>query len=79
MASKVTVKILGGRYKISSQDYTDEELLALAEKLDKRMHKTADELRLFDDLQVSVLTALQLSEEYEKLQKDYDELLTLLD
>ena len=51
----------------------------LAKQLDERMRQTANRLKMFDSLQVSMLTALQLSEEYAKLKKDYDELIQLLE
>lgn len=77
--SKVEVSILGNRYKLVSSENSPEALTALAEKVDQRMRETATKLNLFNNLHASVLTALQLQEELDKLQKDYDELMTLLE
>lgn len=77
--SKVEVSILGNRYKLTSSENSPEKLEALAAKVDLRMRETAQRFNLFNNLHASVLTALQLQEELDKLQQDYDELITLLE
>ena len=79
MANKTEVELLGKRYRLVSQDSEPEEMQKLAKQLDERMRQTANRLKMFDSLQVSMLTALQLSEDYDKLKKDYDELIQLLE
>ena len=41
--------------------------------------KMAGSVKSFDGTKIAVLTALQLTDEYDKLKQDYDELVELLD
>ena len=51
----------------------------LAAMVDKNMREAAKKTRSFSGNKISVLAALQLADDYCRLQKDYDELLALLE
>lgn len=76
-AQRVAVEIFGDSYPLKTDD--PEHLKVLAKGVDQLMKRTARSVSSFDGTKIAVLTALQIADEYDKLKKDYDELVELLD
>lgn len=74
---RVLVEIYGNTYPLKTD--APKHMLKLAADLDKRMKQMARVVRSFDERKIAVLTSLQLAEEYDKLKKDYDELVELIE
>lgn len=79
MESKVVVKIFGEMYPLKSNGEDAEYMKKIAAMVDKNMREAAKKTRSFSGNKISVLAALQLADDYCRLQKDYDELLSLLE
>ena len=79
MSARYVVDILGQHYPLKSDEGTEEELMAAAELVASRIQEGSDILRTKDVGRLGILAALQLAGEYNKLKKDYDELMELLE
>ena len=73
------VEIFGEMYPLKSEEADVEYMKKLAAMVDKNMREAAKKTRSFSGNKISVLAALQLADDYCRLQKDYDELLALLE
>lgn len=76
-SERVVVEIYGNSYPLKTDD--PQHMKQLAAMVDKKMKAMSRAVRSFDERKIAVLTTLQLAEEYDKLKKDYDELVDLLD
>ena len=77
--SKIVVEIFGEMYPLKSEEADVEYMKKLAAMVDKHMREAAKKTRSCSGHKSSVLAALQLADDYCRLQKDYDELLALLE
>lgn len=75
---KVVVEIFGETYPLKSDESAD-YMRRLAKLVDDNMRDVAKRTRSFSGTKIGVLAALQIADEYCKLKKDYDELLSLLE
>lgn len=75
--NKVIVEIFGESYPIKS-DGEVAQIERIAAIVDSRMKKIARTNSLLSPAKVAVLAALNLADEYEKLQGDYQELMQIL-
>lgn len=75
---KVTVEIFGEAYTLKG-DVEEEEVRRIAALVDQRMRQLARGNARLSAAKIAVLAALNLAEEQRKLEKDYQELLELLD
>jgi cell division protein ZapA len=75
--SKVIVEILGETYPVKG-DVAPERILAIATWLSSRMEQTAMANSRLSPTRVAVLTALNIAEEYMRLEEDYKQLLEML-
>ena len=78
-SERVTLEIYGATYHLKTNE--PEYLKQLAETLDKKIRDTAQQYKFFSggNNQIVMLAALQILDDYTKLQKDYAELVSLLD
>ena len=77
-SQRVTIEIYGATYHLRTDE--PEYITELAETLDKKIKETAKDQTFYNGSnQVIILTALQILDDYTKLQKDYAELVALLD
>lgn len=75
---KIVVEIFGDQYPLKSDDdaaYVRE----LADLVDRTMREVAQKTHSLSASKISVLTSLQLADEYLRLKKDYEELMQLMD
>lgn len=75
--NKVTVEIQGVQYPIKG-DVEPERIMRVAAWLNDRLRKTAQSNSRLAPNQVAVLTALNLADEYLKLEADYRELMQMV-
>jgi cell division protein ZapA len=75
--NRVTVEIFGELYALKG-DIEPDRVLKLAAIVDKRMKKIAKTNSQLSPLKVSVLAALNLADEYLKLEQDYNQLIEML-
>lgn len=75
--SKVTVEIYGESYALKG-NIEPERILRLAAMLDERMKKTAKANLRLSPTKIAVLTALNIADEFLRLEQDYLELLELI-
>lgn len=75
--TKVTVEILGVQYPIKG-DVEPERIMRVAAWLNERLRKTAQSNSRLSPNQVAVLTAMNLADDYLKLETDYRELMQMV-
>ncbi len=78
MANRIVVDIFGEQYPLKS-DQDAAYVRQLAAMVDDSMREAAKMTRSFSGNKIAVLAALQIADEYYKLKKDYDELVTLIE
>ena len=74
---RVVVEMFGQTYQLKTDD--TERLKRLAAESDRRIKEMSKKVRSFDVQRIAALTVLQMMDEYEQLQRDYDELVQLLE
>ncbi|SHJ75045.1 cell division protein ZapA [Propionispora hippei] len=75
---KVTVEIFGESYPLKG-DANMEHIIRTAALVDERMRKVARTNARLSPAKIAVLAALNLADEFIRLETDYQELLELLD
>ncbi|MEG6586489.1 cell division protein ZapA [Dendrosporobacter sp. 1207_IL3150] len=75
--NRVTVEIFGELYALKG-DIKPERVIKLAAVVDKRMKTIAKTNSQLPPLKVAVLAALNLADEYTKLEQDYNQLIEML-
>jgi cell division protein ZapA len=75
--SKVTVEIFGEKYAIKG-DTDPKRILKVAELIDHRMKMVAQGNPGVSPAKISVLAALNLAEDYLRLEQDYQQLVEML-
>lgn len=74
---KVTVEIFGENYALKG-DAKEARIIQVAQFLDKRMKQTARGNQRLSTSKIAVLTALNIAEEYLRLEQDYKHLLDMV-
>ena len=74
---RVVIEMFGQTYQLKTDD--PERLKRLAVESDHRIKEMSKKVRSFDVQRIAALTVLQMMDEYEQLQRDYDELVQLLE
>ena len=74
---RVVIEMFGQTYQLKTDD--TERLKRLAAESDRRIKEMSKKVRSFDVQRIAALTVLQMMDEYEQLQRDYDELVQLLE
>ena len=74
---RVVIEMFGQTYQLKT--YDPERLKRLAAESDRRIKEMSKKVRSFDVQRIAALTVLQMMDEYEQLQRDYDELVQLLE
>ena len=74
---RVVIEMFGQTYQLKTDD--PERLNRLAAESDRRIKEMSKKVRSFDVQRIAALTVLQMMDEYEQLQRDYDELVQLLE
>lgn len=75
--TKVTVEIYGESYALKG-DIEPERIMRLAAMLDERMKKTAKANLSLSPTKIAVLTALNIADEFLRLEQDYLKLLEMI-
>lgn len=75
--TKVTVEIYGESYALKG-DIEPDRVRRLAAMLDERMKKTAKANLRLSPTKIAILTALNIVDEFSRLEQDYLELLELI-
>ena len=75
---KISVDIYGQLYNLRVTPEEKERVLAIAHHVDNMMKKVADSQGRLDYRDVAVLAAMNLTEEYFKLQQAYEEILAIV-
>ncbi len=75
--NKVTVEIYGGTYPLKS-DAAPERIIKVAALLNERMRQTAFSNPQMNTTMVAILAALNIADDYLRLQNDYQQLLRML-
>lgn len=75
---KISVDIYGQKYTLRVTPEEKENVLAIANHVDKIMHKVGDNQSRLDYRDVAVLAAMNLAEEYFRLQREYEEILAIV-
>ena len=76
-SQRVVIEMFGQTYQLKTDD--PERLKRLAVESDRRIKEMSKKVRSFDVQRIAALTVLQMMDEYEQLQRDYDELVQLLE
>ena len=74
---RVVIEMFGQTYQLKTDD--TERLKRLAAESDRRIKEMSKKVRSFDMQRIAALTVLQVMDDYDQLQKDYDELVQLLE
>ena len=74
---RVNISMFGLSYQLKTDDPA--RLKRLAAEGDRRIKEMSKKVRSFDVQRIASLTVLQMMDEYEQLQRDYDELVQLLE
>lgn len=74
---RVVIEMFGQTYQLKTDD--PERLKRLAVESDRRIKEMSKKVRSFDVQRIAALTVLQMMDEFEQLQHDYDELIQLLE
>lgn len=75
---KISVDIYGQKYTLRVTPEEKENVLAIANHVDKMMHKVGDNQSRLDYRDVAVLAAMNLAEDYFRLQREYEEILAIV-
>ena len=75
---KISVDIYGQLYNLRVTPEEKERVLAIARHVDNMIKKVADSQGRLDYSDVAVLAAMNLTEEYFKLQQAYEEILAIV-
>lgn len=75
---KVTIKILGETYAVKT-DTDEESVQKVAHVLDERMRLIAHHSPNLSPAKIAVLAALNITEEYLRLEEDYKQLLSMIE
>ena len=75
---KISVDIYGQLYNLRVTPEEKARVLAIARHVDNMMKKVADSQGRLDYRDVAVLAAMNLTEEYFKLQQAYEEILAIV-
>jgi cell division protein ZapA len=76
--NRVTVQIFGQNYRLMG-NVSACHLEKVAQFVDQKMCEVAEKNRSLDTAKISVLSAINIADEYFKLQRDYEEVLKLID
>ena len=76
--SKLNVEIYGHIYTLRVTPEEKAQVEAITAHVDQMMHKVGDDQTRLDYRDVAVLAAMNISEEYFKLQRVYQELLSIV-
>lgn len=77
--SKLNVEIYGHMYTLRVTPEEKAQVEAITAHVDQMMHKVGDDQTRLDYRDVAVLAAMNITEEYFKLQREYQELLSIVD
>lgn len=77
--SKLNVEIYGHIYTLRVTPEEKTQVEAITAHVDQMMHKVGDDQTRLDYRDVAVLAAMNITEEYFKLQREYQELLSIVD
>lgn len=77
--SKLNVEIYGHIYTLAVTPEEKAQVEAITAHVDQMMHKVGDDQTRLDYRDVAVLAAMNITEEYFKLQREYQELLSIVD
>ncbi len=75
---KISVQMYGQTYTLRVMPEEKEKVMAVAKHVDTMMHKVGDNQGRLDYRDVAVLAAMNLAEEYFKLQREYEEILAIV-
>ncbi len=75
--TRVTVEFLGEQYPVRG-DADAERIMRVAGWLNERMKKTAQSNSRLSSRQVAIITAMNLADDYLKLEADYHKLLEMV-
>ncbi len=78
MENKLTIEIYGEQYPIKG-DVDIEYMKKLAAIVDKKIRELVKQNQYLPVQRIGVLAALHIADDYFQLQKDYDELVKLLE
>jgi cell division protein ZapA len=76
--NKITVEIYGQKYRLMGKVST-EHLQMVAQFVNQKMNDIAGKSPSLDTAKISVLSAVNIADEYFKLKKEHEELLCMLD
>ena len=76
---KLNVEIYGQLYTLRVVPEEKAQVEAIAIHVDQMMHKIGDDQNRLDYREVAVLAAMNMAEEYAKLQQEYQELVAIVD
>ena len=76
---KLNVEIYGQLYTLRVAPEEKVQVEAIAAHVDQMMHKIGDGQNRLDYRDVAVLAAMNIAEEYAKLQQEYQELVAIVD
>ena len=76
---KLNVEIYGQLYTLRVAPEETAQVEAIAAHVDQMMHKIGDGQNRLDYRDVEVLAAMNIAEEYAKLQQEYQELVAIVD
>ncbi len=76
---RLDIELYGKTYTLRVTPEEKEKVVAVANHVNQMMHKVGDHQGHLDYRDVAVLAAMNLAEEYFKLQQEYEALLMVLD
>jgi len=76
---KLNVDIYGQQYTLRVAPEELAQVKAIAAHVDRMMHQIGDGQSRLDYRDVAVLAAMNIAEEYAKLQREYEELVAIVD
>lgn len=76
---KLNVEIYGQVYTLRVTPEEEDQVGMIASHVDQMMKKIGDEQSRLDYRDIAVLAAMNIAEEYYKLQQEYQELLAIVD
>lgn len=76
---KLNVEIYGQVYTLRVTPEEKDQVEMIASHVDQMMKKIGDEQSRLDYRDIAVLAAMNIAEEYYKLQQEYQELLAIVD
>lgn len=75
--TKILVEIMGEQYPVKG-DVEPERVMLIADMLNQKMRKIAQSHSRLTPQQVAVVTAMNLADEYLKLEEDYQKLMQIV-